>query len=65
MRPVLGGVYAAFRVYPSDPDYVGQDQCVVQERFNEYQDQMFFGVFDGHGDAGGGDRVSRECMVRA
>ena len=35
--------------YPDKPGYVCQDQALVVEKFENNQDQIFFGVFDGHG----------------
>ena len=35
--------------YPDKPGYICQDQAVVVEKFEDNPNQIFFGVFDGHG----------------
>jgi hypothetical protein len=55
------------RYYPQYGDaWTCQDQCVVQERFGEGTDvdQLYIGVFDGHGKPGEGDLSSLMCKVR-
>jgi len=50
--------------YPQYGDaWTCQDQCVVKERFGEgaYGDQLYIGVFDGHGKPGEGDVSSLMC----
>ena len=38
--------------YPDDLEKANQDCFTVIERFNDQPDQMFLGVFDGHGEYG-------------
>ncbi|KAK3285260.1 hypothetical protein CYMTET_7123 [Cymbomonas tetramitiformis] len=45
--------------YPDKPNYVCQDQCTVIDRFEDLEDQAFMGVFDGHGQVGAGDLISK------
>lgn len=46
--------------YPDKPGYICQDQAVVIENFEDNPDQIFFGVFDGHGKVGCGDVVAQK-----
>eukprot|EP00959_Pyramimonas_sp_CCMP1952_P446650 9352261-Pyramimonas_sp.AAC.2 len=44
---------------PSRPDWVNQDDCIVIEHFESEPDQLFVGVFDGHGALGTGDHAAQ------
>lgn len=46
--------------YPDKPGYVCQDYCTVIEKFENNPNQLFFGVFDGHGKVGCGDVVAKK-----
>uniref|UniRef100_A0A7S0WRT3 protein-serine/threonine phosphatase n=2 Tax=Pyramimonas obovata TaxID=1411642 RepID=A0A7S0WRT3_9CHLO len=46
--------------YPDKPGYVCQDQCTVIEEFENNKNQIFMGVFDGHGKVGCGDVVAKK-----
>jgi serine/threonine protein phosphatase PrpC len=55
------------RYYPQYGDaWTCQDQCIVKQRFGEgaYGDQLYIGVFDGHGKPGEGELSSLMCKVR-
>jgi len=52
--------------YPKKPDWVCQDACVALDKFEDTfgHPRLFFGVFDGHGNVGEGDRVSRALVEK-
>eukprot|EP00959_Pyramimonas_sp_CCMP1952_P079389 1659383-Pyramimonas_sp.AAC.1 len=46
--------------YPDKPGYICQDQVTVIEEFENNPNQIFMGVFDGHGKVGCGDVVAKK-----
>jgi len=46
--------------YPDKPGYICQDQCTVIEEFEGNKNQIFMGVFDGHGKIGCGDVAAQK-----